>query len=198
MSHRAVNPEEEEERIDTAVMLLHITCIDVDLGRSVYTSEADLSRAMARYLKARPSLPAGHPSKWSKESKVPPRTWVCKNGELPSLRRLLARNAQRLVVPQWQKDLIAGGPELSATFLLPLYSGKVSLAEYRLPMTVALVVEKKLESDPHTPPVVEGMSCLLCGKPASMRCSRCRRVFYCGAACQKKAWPEHKKTCKAP
>jgi hypothetical protein len=28
-------------------------------------------------------------------------------------------------------------------------------------------------------------------------CGACRLVLYCGAACQKGHWPEHKKACKA-
>ncbi len=28
-----------------------------------------------------------------------------------------------------------------------------------------------------------------------LRCARCRRVTYCSTACQRAAWPEHKKSC---
>uniref|UniRef100_A0A7J7TPK5 [histone H3]-lysine(4) N-trimethyltransferase n=1 Tax=Pipistrellus kuhlii TaxID=59472 RepID=A0A7J7TPK5_PIPKU len=37
--------------------------------------------------------------------------------------------------------------------------------------------------------------CLL-GKEKLMRCSQCRVAKYCGAKCQKKAWPDHKRECK--
>ncbi|KZV86234.1 hypothetical protein EXIGLDRAFT_681208 [Exidia glandulosa HHB12029] len=35
-----------------------------------------------------------------------------------------------------------------------------------------------------------------CPNEGKMRCSGCTRVFYCGVECQKKAWKQHKKTCK--
>jgi len=46
-------------------------------------------------------------------------------------------------------------------------------------------------------------SCAHCGaQPAASlrRCARCKEASYCGAECQKAAWPEHKKNCtkKAP
>ncbi|TFK87139.1 hypothetical protein K466DRAFT_491419 [Polyporus arcularius HHB13444] len=42
--------------------------------------------------------------------------------------------------------------------------------------------------------------CSVCrgkGKPKIMACSKCQKVRYCSAACQKKDWPRHKPTCKA-
>lgn len=38
--------------------------------------------------------------------------------------------------------------------------------------------------------------CYYCHKPNAMsRCSRCRLTYYCGVACQKADWKEHKKHC---
>lgn len=37
--------------------------------------------------------------------------------------------------------------------------------------------------------------CGQCGKAASTCCSRCKRVAFCGAACQKQAWRRHKLAC---
>ncbi len=37
--------------------------------------------------------------------------------------------------------------------------------------------------------------CRCCGKAASLRCSKCRKVFYCGKECQARDWPIHKKEC---
>ena len=36
-----------------------------------------------------------------------------------------------------------------------------------------------------------------CGARGSKTCGACRQVRYCGAACQKKHWPDHKAACKA-
>jgi hypothetical protein len=60
----------------------------------------------------------------------------CKDGEVPLLRRLLARNAQRLVVPPWQRDLLKGGPGWSATFLPMLYCGEAESIENYLKRVV--------------------------------------------------------------
>ena len=37
--------------------------------------------------------------------------------------------------------------------------------------------------------------CRCCGKAASLRCSKCKKVFYCGKECQARDWPIHKKEC---
>lgn len=38
--------------------------------------------------------------------------------------------------------------------------------------------------------------CPMCFKPASLKCSRCQSVFYCGENCQKQHWKKcHKKAC---
>lgn len=34
-----------------------------------------------------------------------------------------------------------------------------------------------------------------CGKPATARCSRCRHVTYCSAACQRRDWKQHRRLC---
>ena len=40
-------------------------------------------------------------------------------------------------------------------------------------------------------------SCAHCGvRGATSRCSRCRKVVYCGRACQAAAWGRHRKLCK--
>ena len=42
--------------------------------------------------------------------------------------------------------------------------------------------------------------CAHCGKQGTelKRCSICKHVWYCGAACQNAAWKRHKKTCAPP
>ena len=40
-------------------------------------------------------------------------------------------------------------------------------------------------------------TCLACGKAgAKSLCSLCKSVRFCGRACQKVAWPGHKKECR--
>ena len=38
-------------------------------------------------------------------------------------------------------------------------------------------------------------SCVVCGKEAGSRCSRCRRQRYCGRQCQLDHWQQHKLVC---
>ena len=39
--------------------------------------------------------------------------------------------------------------------------------------------------------------CTRCGKYATKKCSKCKSVWYCSAACQRDNWPEHKQSCQA-
>lgn len=40
------------------------------------------------------------------------------------------------------------------------------------------------------------LSCHHCGSDAKHRCMRCKGVYYCGKACQKADWKQHKPLCK--
>ncbi|CAJ1409697.1 unnamed protein product [Effrenium voratum] len=40
-------------------------------------------------------------------------------------------------------------------------------------------------------------ACAVCGRPATTRCGRCRELALCGAECQRRSWPEHRKICVA-
>ena len=48
---------------------------------------------------------------------------------------------------------------------------------------------------PPTPMPVKHDICRACQMRTMSRCSRCRDVFYCSPACQKKDWKKHKKVC---
>ena len=41
-----------------------------------------------------------------------------------------------------------------------------------------------------------GLCAADCGKSAVLRCSGCLGAFYCGQACQKREWKQHKEQCK--
>ena len=38
--------------------------------------------------------------------------------------------------------------------------------------------------------------CFECGKPATLRCSRCKTTWYCSTVCQAGAWAEHQRQCE--
>ncbi|KAI0704230.1 hypothetical protein C8T65DRAFT_654302 [Cerioporus squamosus] len=40
------------------------------------------------------------------------------------------------------------------------------------------------------------MGCAVCGERATSRCAQCQSVSYCGAACQRADWPQHKPACR--
>ncbi|KAJ7907000.1 hypothetical protein B0H13DRAFT_2194046, partial [Mycena leptocephala] len=40
--------------------------------------------------------------------------------------------------------------------------------------------------------------CLVCGRPTSQRCSRCRVAFYCSPGHMQSDWPRHRERCRAP
>ena len=47
------------------------------------------------------------------------------------------------------------------------------------------------------PPVVDVKTCGACGATGPrFRCTKCKSVHYCSAACQHSAWPDHKKVCR--
>ena len=45
-------------------------------------------------------------------------------------------------------------------------------------------------------PIRKTTNCLVCNKPSTKRCSRCKSAFYCSQECQKKDWIGHKLLCK--
>ena len=44
--------------------------------------------------------------------------------------------------------------------------------------------------------LVHMSTCANCGTPASLRCSKCKILTYCGRQCQKAHWPAHKALCR--
>ena len=45
-------------------------------------------------------------------------------------------------------------------------------------------------------PTTSTHHCCVCGKPSSLRCSRCLGAQYCDVSCQRKDWKSHKEACK--
>jgi hypothetical protein len=45
------------------------------------------------------------------------------------------------------------------------------------------------------PTMANTMACTACNTPASSLCANCRIQIVCSTACQRKAWPEHKRAC---
>jgi hypothetical protein len=45
-------------------------------------------------------------------------------------------------------------------------------------------------------PLLDDPKCGKCGSAATSRCSKCKTEWYCGRACQVKAWSEHKGICQ--
>ena len=37
--------------------------------------------------------------------------------------------------------------------------------------------------------------CNKCGNPGTLRCSKCKKVYYCSKECQKSDWKTHKLSC---
>jgi hypothetical protein len=170
-----------------------ISCIDNDMAKSECTSDADLESYELRFV-------------WllnmARERDAPPgNALLCDAGVVPLLRRLLARNAQRLVAPEWQRDMVSHGSDCSATFLTLPYTGELD-SFWDITRAVDFESGRIAPSMSPTPtprphPATQGPNtCLACGKHAALKCSRCKKVYFCGVACQKKAWPDHKKTCK--
>ena len=38
--------------------------------------------------------------------------------------------------------------------------------------------------------------CMVCNEPSRLRCSQCKRAFYCNACCQEQDWPAHSEVCE--
>ena len=87
---------------------------------------------------------------------------------------------------------------------LPLSVGMDNL----MPILCQLCQQHIARAEAGRPPAFahEGVRILICavcgakerGEDARMSvCARCRSVRYCSAACQRKAWPVHKRFCRA-
>ena len=61
----------------------------------------------------------------------------------------------------------------------------------KIPVAENKILRSQLETK-------KGSYCINCSKELTKiyRCSRCNVATYCGSACQKEAWKEHKKICK--
>lgn len=57
------------------------------------------------------------------------------------------------------------------------------------------VLDQASKSDTPQITVAKSKSCEFCKEPASKHCSKCKKVYYCDAYCQKAHWPTHKPDC---
>lgn len=71
---------------------------------------------------------------------------------------------------------------------LGLAPGDVELTSLRAEATRIVSVHKRRPA----------ATCDVCSEPSAHRCGRCGRSSYCSSGCQRKHWPEHKKTCTPP
>lgn len=39
-------------------------------------------------------------------------------------------------------------------------------------------------------------ACFVCQKNSSLRCSKCKKIYYCSVECQKQDWHSHKLICR--
>ena len=60
--------------------------------------------------------------------------------------------------------------------------------------------EAQQEPEPVAVPEAPGEVCAACGATPRklLRCSRCKQVWYCSTACQKRHWKQHKPGCGKP
>ncbi|KAK2161259.1 hypothetical protein LSH36_119g01005 [Paralvinella palmiformis] len=108
--------------------------------------------------------------------------------------------------PAARKELLLEQvPEMREN-ILSFYEGKwKELAEkqskkYFNPSKEELRVQAKRWADMYNFDVLENLiteppKCVMCGAPASKRCSRCQNEWYCRRECQVKHWKKHKKAC---
>ncbi|KAL6304709.1 hypothetical protein BKA93DRAFT_732547 [Sparassis latifolia] len=90
------------------------------------------------------------------------------------LLQLLAMNAKHLP-PDFQPHRHAVERDFKVSFLIPV--GPLSFEDLG-----------KFNAD---------TGCVLCGEKTTSRCSQCLSVLYCGQACQRAHWAEHKPTCRS-
>ena len=93
--------------------LAHISCLDHEVAEALYVTDEQKLPAGRRFQSVLRSVGVPGTNKVS-----------CVAGEVEVFRRILYRNAQRMVAPKWQKKLLEGAPEWSATYLTPLYTGR--------------------------------------------------------------------------
>jgi len=81
---------------------------------------------------------------------------------------------------QFVDSSIFGTYNTACTFIKHMKYDKAELVE----------VEDVLKKPTH--------KCDVCKTPTTKACARCKTSYFCSGECQKLAWKQHKKTCKAP
>ncbi|KAL1741785.1 hypothetical protein HDZ31DRAFT_44669 [Schizophyllum fasciatum] len=98
---------------------------------------------------------------------------LCTAEEQSLLRKLLFMNSEKMS-PQFKPKRESYEKNFIPSFLLPVGAlGQIDIG--------------KLTSD---------TGCAICGKKTTSRCTGCLSVSYCGQACQKVHWKEHKDFCR--
>ena len=108
----------------------------------------------------------------------------------------------------WVCSGSANSPNRSGTWLQPCVAARASRAGVGAAITAAMARAPAMTSYAPGVALAAAVDCVPapracdgCGTveaPKLMLCARCRTARFCGAACQRAAWAEHKKACVPP
>ena len=86
------------------------------------------------------------------------------------------------------------GPDFTDKDRDRIMKGMKDLYEKEKLLTLSVWLSK--DSCPYLSVGIPGTYCQTCLKRNNLKyCSKCKRITYCSAECQKKDWPIHKKSC---
>eukprot|EP00043_Microstomoeca_roanoka_P013991 m.137748 g.137748 ORF g.137748 m.137748 type:complete len:450 (+) comp15900_c0_seq4:102-1451(+) len=124
---------------------------------------------------------------------------------LAELRRTLEELSLMDPPPPEPAVVIEQVPELREHVLAAGKEGWRSIAEYQLkkvfhPSDETLRKQATALAATYNIDTLEALfpeepKCVVCGQPATKRCSRCKNEWYCRRQCQVEHWPKHKQIC---